>query len=235
MPEFHKLQVKVMRELSLHESRRFSDMMAVTGLTSDDFKFHLRKLIKLGLVIKNEEGEYELTPEGKELANRFDDIKRVPLRQPKVTTVLYLRRTNQKTGDTEYLFLQRLRQPFYHFWGVIGQPVRWGEPFEEAAKRGLEEQAGLAVPVTLKGFYRQRDRSPDLDALLEDKLFIIYLADAGSAKASAWLHANSRWMTVPEYLTMSKRFESCYDMLKIATGDQLQFAENVTDYEGDIY
>ena len=72
MNELHKLQVSVLRELSHYPSRRFSEMMAVTDLTSDDFKFHLRKLVNLGLVMKNDEGVYELTPEGKEFANRFD-------------------------------------------------------------------------------------------------------------------------------------------------------------------
>ena len=56
MQELHILQTKVLRELSLHQTRRFSDMMSVTELTSDDFKFHLRKLVKLGLVLKNIDG-----------------------------------------------------------------------------------------------------------------------------------------------------------------------------------
>ncbi|QQS18082.1 hypothetical protein IPL68_05580 [Candidatus Saccharibacteria bacterium] len=89
MQELPKLQVAVLRELAHNPTRRFSDMMVVTGLTSDSFKFHLRKIVEMGLAEKNKVGEYELTPEGKELANRFDYEKRTPLKQPKLTTVSF--------------------------------------------------------------------------------------------------------------------------------------------------
>ena len=72
MIELTKKQSKVLMELWLHPSRRFSDMMHVTGLTSDDFKFYVRKFIKAGLIEKDQTGEYRLTAMGKEIANRYD-------------------------------------------------------------------------------------------------------------------------------------------------------------------
>lgn len=235
MHELHKIQVKALRELAHHPTRRFSDMMTVTGLTSDSFKFHLRKLIDLGLAIKNDDGVYELTAEGKELANRFDDEKRAPIKQPKLTTVSFLSRVNEKTGQTEYLFHQRLRQPFYWYWGVIGQPVRWGETLETAAKRGFEEQTGLDVPVIFKGFYRQRDYAKDTDELLEDKLFVIFVADSGGKEPRTWPYANAQWMTASEYRRQSKKFESCVEMLELIKQTQPEFKENTSTYELDKY
>lgn len=235
MDQLHKLQTIVLRELYYHPSRRFSEMMAETGLTSDDFKFHLRKLVKLGLVIKNDDGVYELTPAGKEFANRFDYENRVPLRQPKMTTATFLRRSNPATGETEYLFQQRLRQPFYEYWGVIGQPVRWGESFEDAAARGLQEQTGLVASLTLKGFYRQRDVASGSDSILEDKLFVVFEAEWQGEELTDWSHAKSQWMTVRELSEQPKRFDSCVDMLSRLESDQLWFAANLTEYPTDEF
>lgn len=230
MIELNKMQVSVLRELSHYPSRRFTDMMAVTGLTSDDFKFHLRKLVKLGLVTKNDDGVYELTKEGKEFANRFDYENGVPIRQPKMTTATYVRRKNPENGQTEYLFYQRLRQPFYEYWGVIGQPVRWGESFEDAATYGLQEQTGLVAPLTLKGFYRQRDAIDDSSDILEDKLFIVFEAVWQGEEPTNWPYAKGQWMTSRQLSNQSKRFDSCVEMLSKLENDELWFTNNATKY-----
>lgn len=235
MQELHRLQVKVLRELAHHPSRRFSDMMAVTVLTSDSFKFHLRKLIDLKLATKNEEGVYELTPEGKEFANRFDYENRAPIKQPKLTTVSFFTRLNPETRQTEYLFHQCLRQPFYHYWGVIGRPIRWDETFEEAAVKGLKEQTGLEVNVTFKGFYRQKDYAQDTDEILEDKLFVMFVADTSGKEPRNWPYANAQWMTAEAYVAQEKRFESCVDMLELINQANPSFKENSSYYSSDSY
>jgi len=235
MKELHKLQTEVLRELSLHPTRRFSDMMAVTGLTSDDFKFHLRKLVKLELVTKNDDGLYELTAEGKELANRFDYDKHIPIRQPKLTTATFVKRVNAKTGATEYLFQQRLRQPFFHYWGVIGEPIRWGELFEDAAARGVKEQTGLVAPLAFKGFYRQRDLEEEAGSVLEDKLFVIFEAAWQGEEANNWPYAQNQWMTAEQFRQQPKHFESCADMLAHIETDEQSFTDNTTVYPPEVY
>lgn len=235
MHELHRLQTKVLYELSRHQTRRFSDMMAVTELTSDDFKFHLRKLIKLGLVTKSDDGVYELTAEGKELANRFDYENRSPIRQPKLTTVTFVRRENPENGATEYLFQQRLRQPFFHYWGAIGQPVKWGESFEDAAARGLKEQTGLVAPLTLKGFYRQRDLVEGSESILEDKLFVIFVADWQGDAVSNWSYAKNQWATVEWLAEQPQRFESCLDMLSMIETEKHWFQDNDSTYSAEAY
>ena len=46
--------------------------MRAAAMESDSFKFHIRKLVKIGYIIKAEDGLYELTAEGKALASRLD-------------------------------------------------------------------------------------------------------------------------------------------------------------------
>lgn len=235
MAELHRLQTKVLRELSRHPTRRFSDMMSVTGLTSDDFKFHLRKLIRLRLVEKTEEGVYELSATGKELANRFDDDQHQPIRQPKLTTVVYLRR---ETADRkiQYLFQQRLRQPFYGYWGVIGEPVRWGDNILEAAARGLLEQTNLTTDkLEIKGFYRQQDITEATDILLEDKLFIVVAATWKDGEPSGYPYAQNKWMTPEEAKSQPSIFDSCLAMLEVLESDELQFIDATTAYAPGVY
>lgn len=205
--------------------------MSVTGLTSDDFKFHLRKLIKLELVTKNQESVYELTARGKEIANRFDYESRTIIRQPKLTTVVFVRRQHPETGTTEYLFQQRLRQPFFHYWGVIGEPVQWGELFEHAAARGLREQADIDAPLQLRGFYRQRDFAEDSDEIFEDKLFVVFVADWQGEEVGDWPYASSQWAGASWLTEQPRYFQSCADMLAMIEETQLQFATNDTTYQ----
>jgi ADP-ribose pyrophosphatase YjhB (NUDIX family) len=233
--ELNTLQAKVLRELWSHPSLRFSDMMNVTGLTSDDFKFHLRKLVKLGLVTKTEDGIYILTAEGKEFANRFDYDNQKPIRQPKMTTATYVHRTNPGTGASEYLFHQRLRQPFYEYWGIIGRPVRWGESFETAATIGLAEQTGLSAPLRIMGFYRQRDTSNGATDILEDKLFVVFEAEWQGDELHNWPHARAKWMTAKDLAGQPKRFDSCVDMLNLLQSDQLWFKYNDTSYSSEDF
>ncbi|CAN5159277.1 hypothetical protein BH09PAT3_BH09PAT3_6060 [soil metagenome] len=209
--------------------------MAVTGLTSDDFKFHLRKLVKLGLVMKNSDGAYELTAKGKELANRYDYDNLTPIRQPKLTTATYLRRHNPKTKQMEYLFQQRLRQPFFNYWGVIGEPVRWGEDFNAAAARGLQEQTGLTDQLSLQGMYRQRDLANDSEEVLEDKLFLIFVAEWQGQEIKQWPYAKSRWMTASELSDQAQRFDSCVDMLAMIEANQFTLGDNTNTYPNEVY
>jgi len=213
MYELNKIQSDVVKELSLHPFRRFSEMMKVTDLTSDDFKFHLRKLLHAGLVMKNKEGLYELTAYGKEFSNRFDYENGTIIKQPKITTATYVKRINPETQKLEYLFYQRLRQPYYHYWGIIGKPVKWGETFEDAASRGLEENAGLTGSVVFKGFYRQRDFLDDSDIILDDKLFVVFEAEWQGQNPISTDLAKAEWMTPDELKSKEKRFESCVEMM----------------------
>ena len=53
-PQLHKTQASILHSLRYAESERFNSLMHPTDQTSDTFKFHLRKLVKLGYVAKLE-------------------------------------------------------------------------------------------------------------------------------------------------------------------------------------
>ncbi len=234
MDSLHSVAVIILRELYSKPFARYSDLMRPTGLESDVFKFHLRKLMKQGIVEKLDVGKYALTATGKELANRFDYGEGTALHQPKMTTITILRR---KQGDGyEYLFHRRARNPYYGYWGVLGGAVLWGESFEAAATRGVRLRTGLQVSdLRLSGYFRQRDFDKDTGVVLEDKLFIVFIADnfIGELTEETSLGMN-RWRTLEDIMGEQKYFLACIDMIRRADGP-LYSIENDSRYLSDEY
>lgn len=121
----HDAQTVILRELLFHPSVGFARLQKLTGMASDHFNFHLQKLVELKLVEKVSRGTYSLTPRGKEYTNKLDTDNHTIERQPKTAVILAVERT--KGDKKEYLFQERLKQPYYGFWGCATGKVRWGE------------------------------------------------------------------------------------------------------------
>ena len=145
----------MLRRLRRGQSARFSELMRPTGLTSDSFKFHLRRLQDYGWLQKMPDGSYSLTPAGKELANNLDEVRRTIQKQPKLSVLIVAERTVD--GISQYLLQRRLRQPYYGFWGLLSGPVGWGESLEAAAQRELLKQTGFTACCTVRSFLRVTD------------------------------------------------------------------------------
>lgn len=204
----HRHETSILRTLRWTESARFSQLMRPTGLTGDDFKFYLRKLVKQNYVLKSEDGLYRLSHGGKELANNLDEQDRQVQKSPKLSVMLVIPR-RRADDEIEYLFQQRLRQPFLRYWGFLSGPVRWGEAAETAASRELLKQCGLRAVWTVRAFCRARDRAVDDERLLEDKLFIVLEASEISGEVNnSWGGGFNRWMTVDELQKQSKHFSN---------------------------
>ena len=169
--KIHDAQTAILRELLFKPSASFSDMQAQTNLTSDHFNFHVNKLIELGLVERIEKGRYRLSLKGKEYANKLDTDNNTIERQPKVAVLLVV--TRGKGSDLEILAQQRLKQPFYGFWGLPSGKIRWGETIIECAGRELKEETNLSAKLKLVGIEHKLDYSQETGQLLEDKIFNI--------------------------------------------------------------
>ena len=155
----HTTQIAILRHLLFVPEANFAALQKDSDLTSDHFTFHIKKLVESGYVIKTATG-YQLSPIGKEYANRMDTDENEIEKQPKISVVAVLERN--KDGRREFIAQQRLKQPYYGFWGRLGGKVRWGESFEAAAKRELKEETGfdvnvdclISVEINGSGWYR---------------------------------------------------------------------------------
>lgn len=219
----HEAQSLILRHLLFVPNARFAELQKSTRLSSDHFNFHIKKLIDLKLIEKNNE-RYQLTPTGKEYANRMDTDENEIERQPKVSVALIVER--MRDGRREFLAQQRLKQPYYGFWGRLGGKVRWGESFEEAAKRELKEETNLDADFTFKMVFRKRDYDTENNGLLEDKVFIImYTNEASGELMTDFEGGYNAWLTQEEFIAKEKIFESARDFIDLVDNNVSYHAE----------
>lgn len=208
----HDAQKTILRHLLFTKKAGFAELQKLTDLTSDHFNFHIKKLIETGYVEKLDTG-YRLSAVGKEYTNRMDTDENEIERQPKVSVALIIER---HVGDRrEFLFQQRLKNPYYGFWGRLGGKVRWGESLVDAASRELLEETGLIAKFTYKMLYHKRDYKETGD-MLEDKIFLIMHTDKISGELVKQFEGGyNKWMTQEEFMQTDKRFESAHEFVEL--------------------
>jgi ADP-ribose pyrophosphatase YjhB (NUDIX family)/predicted transcriptional regulator len=213
---------------------RFSELMHPTGLESDNFKFHLRSMIKEGWVIKTPEGTYQLSTRGKNFANNLNETERTVQRQPKLSVIIVAsRRTSD--GTEQFLLHQRFRHPFYSFWGFLSGPVQWGELPEETAQYELAKQTGLKASFVVSSIYRQRTYDKETHDLLEDGLFtVMHTKHVEGELANEWQGGKNAWMSKDEIQSLEPKFK---DTAKTLAGleDPPQYTERTIVYAPDEY
>src|SRR3990167_4594834 len=95
--KIHEFQISILKELLFKPNARFRDLNKV-DITNDHFTFHLKQLVKSGLVIK-ENGVYNLSDTGKEFANRMDTDSLQLEKQAKVAVAIHAFRMNKGTKE----------------------------------------------------------------------------------------------------------------------------------------
>jgi len=224
----HQVQMEVLRKLLFMKQASFSELLKATDLTSDHFNFHIKQLIDAGY-LKKEDGSYELTRSGKEYANRMDTDEKVLEKQPKISVLLIV-----ENEDGRFLSQQRLKQPFYGFWGRATGKVRWGETLEEAASRELEEETGITADFRFAGLYHKMDYEKTGD-FLEDKYFMVmYGINPKGELRDAEGHHNE-WLTVEELEAKDKVFESIAEIVEFAQDNSKSLFEQSYYYEPTEY
>lgn len=231
--KIHDAQTAILRELLFHPSAGFADLQKPTNLTSDHFNFHINRLVELKLVDKVSKGHYRLSPRGKEYANKLDTDSNTIERQPKSAVILALQR--EVNGQKQFLFQQRLKNPYYGFWGLPSGKIRWGETILETALRESLEETGLSAQFTVKGVYHEHVKLKETDELLEDKIFFVVhgLNPIGKLQQTFEGGAN-HWMTFEEAFKKDQKFDSFQMEIDIITADDW-LIERTTTYSSEVF
>lgn len=208
----HPSRQKVLYALRHAPSRRYTDLMRVTELESDVFKFHIRTLVESGLVSKNPDGAYTLTATGKEFANNIDATTGRRNVSPKLSILFMVRRRHG--NEWQYIVQQRQRNPFFGYWGLLSAPVLWGRSIKECADAEFLKQTGLSASFRVRGFCRVRDYLKTDRTLLEDKLFTIVEAELLNGEPVEWHGGNSKWMTADELRDQKKVFSITPELIR---------------------
>lgn len=145
----HKVQLNILSQLLFKPQSHFTDLNK-TGLESDHFTFHLNKLIKEGLVEKNN-GLYNLSSKGLEFAGRINTSLNQVILQPKVSVMVYVSR--KKHGRKEVLLGERLTDPIKGKISCQTTKVKLGETLQNAAVRCLEDETGLVGNINFVGVF----------------------------------------------------------------------------------
>lgn len=229
----HAAQTSILRELLFHPQANYAELQKPTGLTSDHFNFHMSRLVEVGLVEKVSRGTYRLTTAGKEYANKLDTDSNTIERQPKVSVALIIER--ERNGKLEYVCQQRLKNPFYGFWGRLGGKVRWGESLAEAASRELLEETGLTATFEFHSLYHKRDYRTETGELLEDKLFcLMYTRETTGELIVDFEGGHNEWLTQAELEAKPKVFASAAEFPTVIKNGQT-FVERDFHYTADEY
>lgn len=227
----HDAQMAILRHLLLSPGAGFAELQKSTDLTSDHFNFHIKKLVDVGYVNKKDNGHYTLSRAGKEYANRMDTDDNVIEKQPKISVALIIENANG-----EILAQQRLKQPYYGFWGRPTGKIRWGEPMLEAASRELMEETGLTADLRVAGFYHKMDYDKESGDLLEDKIFVLIygMNPKGDLIVDDEGHHNE-WLSDDEMIKKEKVFQSVPEITDMARRNVMNFIEHKYEYSTDEY
>ncbi|MFZ1300982.1 MAG: NUDIX hydrolase [Candidatus Microsaccharimonas sp.] len=201
--KIHQIQTSILRELLFLPEARFTDLKNKTELESDHFKFHIAKLLDSGYIEKNDSGNYVLTVLGKEYANKLDTDRNTIERQPKSAVIIVL-----QDGD-KLLVQERLKHPYFGFWGYPGGKIRWGETIIQAAQRELLEETGLTATIVYKGVYHELVKSVETGEIIEDKIFhVVNARQPKGAMFEVFEGGRNQWMTVDELALVEKKYTS---------------------------
>lgn len=140
----HPLQSHILKELNLKEKARYAELKP-HGIESNNFVYHLNRVIKDGFVSKSGPA-YFLTAPGKRYVGRLSLKSFSPRLQPIIVTTIIIQ---DRRGN--YLLMKSKRQPFL---GKISFPygkVHFGENILEAAHRELKEKTGLMAQLRHRG------------------------------------------------------------------------------------
>lgn len=205
--KLHEVQTGILRTLLFQPVASYGSLQQNTELSSDHFNFHVARLVELGLVEKVGRGQYKLTQPGKEYANRLDTDNNTIERQPKSAVILALER--ERNGQIEYLFQERLKNPYFGFWGLPSGKIRWGETILETALRESLEETGLSADFTVAGVYHEHVQSKESGDLLEDKIFFVVNGkDTTGTLITDFEGGKNAWMTFDEAFKKDKKFDS---------------------------
>ena len=223
----HAAQTSILRELLFQPQAGYAQLQKPTGLTSDHFNFHIKRLVEVGFVQKVKAGTYKLTPRGKEYANKLDTDQNTIERQPKAAVLLAIYR--RRGSKTEYLFQERLKHPYYGYWGFPSGKIRWGETVLETAARELAEESGLQARHQFRGLYHEHTFQKETGELLEDKLFfVVKCTDTSGQLVKEFEGGRNCWLTTAQ-MARQTVFGSYKTELDIARGKK-KFVEEIYTY-----
>jgi len=163
---YGEVQTKILLKILQSDGLRYSEAYPGEEIDDDLYNYHLKQLIKNGVIEKNE-GKYVLTSLGRSEVQMMDVLGEYQ-EQFRVSVLMYV-----TLGD-KILMCRRTRWPLR---GDVTSPagkVRRGEKMVEAAKRKLKAETNLEAEFKLIGVLRSARKFEN--KIVEDTIYNICVA-----------------------------------------------------------
>lgn len=227
--KIHQVQTFILRELLFTPGARYADLRKKVDMDSDFFKFHIVRLKELGYITKDSSNRYVLTAVGKEYANKLDTDKNTIERQPKSAVIIVL------IEKSAVLVQERLKYPYFGFWGYPSGKIRWGETILETAARELKEETRLAAILAYRGVYHEQVRLGETGEIIEDKIFhVIGGSQPHGTMVESFEGGRNAWIQLEEFARIKKKYLSCDIETQIGIG-KTSFVEATQTYSKEEF
>jgi len=206
-PEIHPVQWQIIQSLRIERTETFSALNK-DKLANDWFSFHIRRLKKLHIIEKNENGLYMLTEKGKTISLALNQQVTGVRKQPKVSALVIC------FIQKKFLIQQRLVEPFYGYYEFMTERTIWGLPTTECITETFRMETGLEAVMVCKGLDHKIDYSVN-KTVMDDKYFIIFEATEVKGKLqNEFPEGKNFLMTKEEILVLEKTH---FDLANIFT------------------
>ena len=142
----HHIQRQIVYRLAFAPSLRFSELQP-EGLENKLFNYHLKKSISAGYVARNQDGSYELTPEGRRLGERSLSKQLEIADNAESILILAIRRQSDKA----WLLYRRKTHPLLGKVGFMHAIPRSGATVAEHARQVCLTETGLQADFRVLG------------------------------------------------------------------------------------
>lgn len=174
---------------------RYSDMRP-SDTPNDLYNYHLKHLIKKGLVAKTTHG-YHLTAEGQ---RHVADVHHTGDQSNRLFKINVITIVSRRTSNgIEILNQVRGSQPSFGKVGVMGGTIVKGEPLLQAASRKLKDETGLDATFRLIG--HERRMTHEGGQLFSDVLFPICYADSHAGILIDTEYGHNFWVPIETAIT----------------------------------
>lgn len=144
--ELHHIQRHIIKVLGMNEAARYRDLK-LQGVESSLYNYHLKEVIREGLVEKTTGGAYRLSLAGLKYVDHVGVRTFEPRWQPKIINNFVI-----SNDHGEVLFYRKMRQPFVGLWNLPSGKLHYEDrSITAGAQRELAMIIGRDVSFEYRG------------------------------------------------------------------------------------
>ena len=187
-----RIQRQIISRLKNTDAMQFSKLKPDSAIPNDLYNYHLKTLVKYGIIEKPQRGYYRLSDKGE---RRVADVHHTSDQADRLFKVNVLLIVVDRRPDGIYILNQfRTARPSYGITGIPGGTIRKAEPLLEGASRKLQEETGLSASFSQIGLERRilyKDGT-----LFSDVFFPFCIAESHSGIPITTEYGENGWVPI---------------------------------------